>query len=243
MAETWTYYDLRDAFAEEGCPVCRLTLASVDRYFDGLNYEAAGDPGVRAKLRDSLGFCNEHAYRWLHVANVLATAQIYRDILSHLVAEIGDLRAPRRGLFTGVAARLPLAGPEGRDSGGAAMLAPSERCPACVVLDRTETMAVETLVRAIPEPGFAAAYRASAGLCLSHLRLALATARDQAAFDVLRDAAVGGWKAILDHLDEIIRRHDYRYTGEPAGDERGAAERALRQTVGTRGIRGRQGPP
>ena len=65
MDRSKTHYDLRDAFAGDGCPICALTEAAVDRYFATLNYEAAGDRGVRAHLRLTLGFCRPHAHQWL----------------------------------------------------------------------------------------------------------------------------------------------------------------------------------
>ena len=47
------YYNLRDAFAEEGCPICRLCSQAVDRYLDHLLYESVNDPGVRRNIRRS----------------------------------------------------------------------------------------------------------------------------------------------------------------------------------------------
>ena len=41
---------------------------------------------------------------------------------------------------------------------------------------------------------------------------------------------------LLDHLAEIIRKHDYRYQNEPAGPEVGGATRA---TAHHRGFHGR----
>ncbi len=103
---TQGYYDLRDAFRQEGCPVCRLTLAGVARYVGAINYESAADPGVRERLRASLGFCNAHAHQWLGAAHVLGTAQLYADLLARLAEELRALPVRRRGRLASVASRL-----------------------------------------------------------------------------------------------------------------------------------------
>lgn len=235
MDHTQTHYDLVDAFAEDGCPFCRLGLATVHRWMDAVDYESVGDPEVRQRLRAAQGFCHEHAHQWLGQAHVLGTAQIYRDVLSELTDALRVLPAPRQTFLAGVASLLA-PGPSQRGGAACAVLAPVGRCPACRVLDDTEAMLAETLVAGLAEAGFAAAYAASAGLCLPHLRLAVCRANDEAAFVALRDAAIAKQERLLAQLDEVIRRHDYRFVGEPWGEERGAATRAVQHVVGARGL-------
>ncbi len=61
MSRTMSYYDLRDALGQPGCPVCRLTARDADRYLDGLLWEHVNDPGVRVQVREAQGFCRDHA--------------------------------------------------------------------------------------------------------------------------------------------------------------------------------------
>ena len=234
---TQGYYDLRDAFRQEGCPVCRLTLAGVARYIGAVNYESVADPGVRERLRASLGFCNPHAHQWLGAAHVLGTAQLYADLLDRLAEELRALSFRRRGRLARVASRLtPGVEPVGRGDGGCAVAEPTARCPLCVVRDEAEDATVATLLGGLAEPAFAAAYAASAGLCLPHLRLALCRAPDAAAFGALREAAIAGEERRLGQLREVIRKHDYRFRGEPTGEETGAGERAVHHVVGAPGV-------
>src|SRR6187455_2433093 len=89
-------YELRDALAQPGCPICFLALRSVGRYLESLAYDRVNDVAVRAALHTARGFCNPHAYRWLREArNVLGTALIYRDVIRAAAAAL-PARAPRQ---------------------------------------------------------------------------------------------------------------------------------------------------
>jgi hypothetical protein len=67
MNRTMSFYDLRDALSEPGCPICRLKARAAERYLDGLLWESVNDPGVRAQVRRLLsiyeaseGLCLPH---------------------------------------------------------------------------------------------------------------------------------------------------------------------------------------
>ncbi|HEV2067498.1 MAG TPA: hypothetical protein VGR08_11750, partial [Thermomicrobiales bacterium] len=64
------------------------------------------------------------------------------------------------------------------------------------------------------------------------LRRALSQANGRGAFACLRDHALDRQDALLGHLNEIIRKHDYRHREEPSGEEKGAAIRAVRHVAG-----------
>ncbi len=233
MDRTTGYYDLIDAFAEEGCPVCRLGLAAVDRSIRAIDYESVGDPGIREHLRASLGFCNVHAHQWLSQAHVLGTASIYVDVLMRLTAELRALPFRPHPMLADVAALL---GPRARQSGDRRPLVPTRECLVCRVLADTEAILVRTLLATLPEPAFQDAYSDSSGLCLPHLRRAVGQAGDEVTFAMLRDATLVREERLLAELREIIRKHDYRFASEPAGAERGAAGRAVHHIAGAPGI-------
>ena len=230
MDRSKTHYDLRDAFSGDGCPVCVLAQTAVDRYFASLNYEAAGDRGVRAHLRQTLGFCQRHAHQWLAVSHVLATAVIYAEVLDQAR---NDLRALS---YRRSKPRLPslLRSRGSGDPDTATNMPPraSAPCPACVVHTDSDRMLLSTLLSGFTDSAFRDAFARSQGLCLPHLRPALAHSPDEATFTTLRNAALAQQETLLAHLQEVIRKHDYRFTEELAGDERGAGPRAIRHVVG-----------
>lgn len=233
MDRSKTHYDLRDAFAGDGCAICALTQSAVDRYFATLNYEAAGDRGVRAHLRQTLGFCQPHAHRWLTASHVLATAVIYAEVLDQARTDLRSLSYRRSG------PRLPslLRSRRNDESDAVTAMPPraSAPCPACVVHTDSEKMLLSTLLTGFTDTAFREAFARSPGLCLPHLRPALAQAPDEATFTALRAAALAHEETLLAHLREVIRKHDYRFTEELAGDERGAGPRAIRHVVGDAG--------
>jgi len=141
------FYDLLEALAEPGCPLCSLVARTRWRYLDNLAYENVNDPGVREKLRTSLGFCNRHAwYFMVRVRETFGAAIIYRDLL-HTIQH-----------------RAATAVPD-------AVIA-SRPCLACVVERQASGDVIHTLAEAIDEADLRAAYVASDGLCAPHFRMA-----------------------------------------------------------------------
>jgi len=224
-------FNLRDAFGEEGCPICRIALRNVQRLIESTNYDALGDPGIRAELTEATGYCTVHAQQWLSTAFVLGTATLYRDVLTRTIRELRRLTAQRP--FGG---RLisALGGSRGHadlaDAG-----APRRPCPACELLQESESALIRTLVDRLRDEDMRSAYEASEGLCVPHLRRALGASRDPAVFTCLRDRAIRTEETLLGHLNEIVRKHDYRNRQEPSGEEKGAAARTVIHVAGAAG--------
>ncbi len=230
MPRSRTYYELRDALGEEGCPICRLALKAVHDWLDSVAYEMVNDPGVRDRLRASRGFCNTHAYEWLSVRNLLGTAIIYEDVLKNVSGRLRELSYRRRDLLSSVSSLL------GGDEQSA--LPRDGRCPACEAQAEAERRAAATLAESLGEEEVLRAYTSSSGLCLQHLSLALSSAPSRESFDSLVRAVLSQQERLTSQLREIIRRHDYRFRDKPAGEERGATVRAIRHVVGEPGVRG-----
>lgn len=232
--ETHGNHDLFETFNEPGCPVCSLAQRAVSRYVSSTNYDSVGDPEIRQQFETSRAFCNLHAHQWLKEAFVLGTAQIYRDVLLVTYAELRRRTfhpaspGQRIGSFFG----RKRVEPDASDSFGE----PTEPCPACAILVETETRLVTTLLKGLGDAEFRDAYAASDGLCVPHLRSGLANAAHQDVFEALKTQAIHTQESLLAQLDETIRKHDYRFRHESAGDEAGSAARAVAHIAGARGI-------
>jgi hypothetical protein len=86
-----TYFELRDALGAPGCVVCRLSARSVRRYLEALAFESVNDLGLRAQLRGSRGFCNQHAWQMLEEAREpYGAGIIYRDVLNACISDPGS---------------------------------------------------------------------------------------------------------------------------------------------------------
>lgn len=224
-------YDLLDAFKQEGCPICSLTLHSVAHYMESMNYDSVGDQVFRSQLKEALGFCNTHAHQWLRTAFLLGTAEIYQDILRILVESLQKRTVHSDDLANRLGSLLHL-----EETGGdATIIHPTASCPACAHVARTESMLVKTLSEQLSDPSFRAVYEASSGLCIPHLRMAFAISPSETS-ETLRAHALHVEENMLAQLGEIIRKHDYRFRDEPVGDERGAAERAVQHVAGADNI-------
>ncbi len=235
MGRTSIHFDLLDAFKQEGCPACRLAPKSVSMYLDIVSYELVNDTGVREQIRAAHGFCNEHAYQWLQQRDALGTSIFYVEVLAELTSKLEGLRFHKRDLLSGVAS-LQNTGNGRTGEGGRRFdaLDSCADCPACCVLRKTESMVMETL----HDAGFKESYAASPGLCVPHLRLALRCAPDEEAFRTLIHIALRRHEILTVQMREVIRKYDYRFSGEPSGEEHGAATKAVRHVVGARGVRG-----
>jgi hypothetical protein len=91
--------------------------------------------------------------------------------------------------------------------------------------------AAKTLLKHLAEPEVAAGYVAAGGLCLPHLQAVLGQASEAAA-RTLAEWQATAYRRLRDELDELIRKHDYRFAGEPIGAEADSWQRAVAQIVG-----------
>jgi hypothetical protein len=236
--KAFSHFDIIDACALPGCPLCRLSESVEQRYLDAIVYECVNDPPTRELLSRSQGYCNAHAWRLTQASGgaALSVALVYRGLLNDLSAALADARYDRRGaLFKpDKDARRRVAADQAPRS-----LVPDLGCPACAQRDQMEALAARALVEALArhDRGMQAALAASAGLCLVHLRAALALAPNAAAFDWLCADARQHLTRLTAELAEYIRKNDYRFAGEAFGVEGDSWQRAVAALVGPRGLR------
>jgi hypothetical protein len=217
------YHEVLEALQAGGCAVCRLARRSSDSYLHALIYEGVTDVKLRETLRDARGLCYRHGWRLAGQRGaVLGTAIIYRDVINTLVKalEANANTAPR--LF-------------GRGQPGLSRaLAPSVDCPACVLERDAEERSVKILLNHLDDAAIAATYRQAGGLCLPHFQLAIGNG-SQTQGQTLAGWQAETWARLRDELDELIRKHDYRFRSEPVtANEADSWERALAAVVGAR---------
>jgi hypothetical protein len=240
MGKHTSYYELREALAEDGCPVCRLARRTVERFLDYLIYENVNNPGVREDIRQARGFCNLHAWQLRDVRGALGMAIIHRDVLETLMRQVEAAEYRQNSWQRGLnRVRTTLgSGPACEATTDlVADLTSQQACPACRVRDSTETMCVHTLLEYMDDAELGPALRRSAGLCLPHFRLALQQVPDEATFKTLVEIQLDAWKRLRDELSELIRKQDYRFRNEGLGAEGDSWIRAIAQISGMRGVR------
>lgn len=226
------YFELVDAQAMPGCPVCRLAYKATDRYLDSLLYEAVLDPDVRAKLKNAQGFCSQHAAMLRRrPGRALGVALIYRDIIRTMAERL------ERGEYRPSPSLLDrLLGREHGAAGAAESLGRGERCPACVIAEQSENTYLDLMLAHIADDTLYRAYAGGEGLCLAHLIGALGRTSDAEAFRRLVEPQVARYRAMLHDLDEFIRKHDHRFKGEKFGEEGDVWLRAMNAVLGGAGM-------
>lgn len=228
------YYNLRDAFAEEGCPICRLCSQAVDRYLDHLLYESVNDPGVRRNIRRSWGFCKEHAWQLQQKGDALGIAIIYQDVIATILRTLS--RAQKPGLhFPTHWLRRALPGAASEISHQLAKrFAPAGECPACLHRAEVEYAYLETLLQHHADPELISLWRASNGLCWPHFQQALQLVQDEATFHLLIDMELAHLSRLCSELREFIRHHDYHFVDQGFGSEGDSWIRAIAKVSGWR---------
>ncbi len=193
------------------CPACSTAELAATSYIRGVLADGINDPELRAQWRHEGGLCAQH-WQLLSRADspALPAAILARDLLERglRTSATGADNRPRTG-FAGLATR---SAPKGR------------ACPACAIAVKSEKLALGRLNRLrLPASGLG---DTRGFVCLAHL--------EQLRNEPLRQAVLERLEAMLDELDEFVRKSDYRFADEAKGDERDAWVRAIRVLSGPR---------
>lgn len=237
----FSYYDVLEACAKPGCPFCRLAEKTVNRYLGALMYEQVNDPGTRAVLHQSFGFCNEHAFRLPETGGGPASgiAIIYRDLLGRISDRLKEGRFVHRNRLSvqQMQETFDPDRPAAATMVAVRSLLPRAECPACLHRDEMIAIALQAMLESLAtDERMRAALKSSSGLCLPHLRRAFELTRDEATFGLLSAIAREQLDQLLRELDEFIRKCDYRFNQLGFGPERDSWRRALEWLVSARGV-------
>ena len=215
------YFTVLDALQqEEGCPFCALEDKSVRRYLGTVLGENVNDPGVRAKLVRSKGYCCRHSAILLEMDDSLGTAMLCQDQVKLVLDLLNRLEMKHRLL-----PRDELAGWKKR-----------EQCPACELQRQDRKRHVEAFVAGLGEDELRSAFEAGPGLCMPHFIDAWQATKDSQAHGCLVRVQRAKMSALLADLQELCRKFDYRFSHEPRGKEAGSWTRAVKMLAGAGGV-------
>jgi hypothetical protein len=240
MGKHTTYFELRDALAKDGCPVCRRAKETVASFLDSLIYEKVNDGGLREEIREARGFCNLHASQLRDHGGALGIAIIHRDVLETVMRRIQAAEYQADGSWLQSLKRVRpgerRAGASDANADLVRELAPQAQCPACRLRDEAEARNIEILLQYIDDPELGPALRGSDGLCLPHFRQALQVVGDKITFETLVESQLKAWGRLRDELVEFIRKQDFHFREEELGAEGTSWIRATEQISGMRGL-------
>ena len=209
----WILEELQRA---QGCALCNLEEAGLRRQLDGLLQESVNDPGIRAQLVRSRGYCREHARVLLGAGDGLGIAMLYSDQVK-LFAEFLDRTKQARLL---------------RRRDALASWALHAACPACQAQSADRARYVNVFLEGLGEEELRKAFESGPGLCVPHCLAALDSANDAQRRRWLLETQRAKAEGLLRELEEFCRKHDYRFASEGFGPEADAWRRAVAFMVG-----------
>lgn len=101
-------------------------------------------------------------------------------------------------------------------------LTPTGPCPVCDLQTKQEGYSLMVLLRVLFEDTWRGRVAKSEGLCLPHLREALDQGEPEAPLRWLLEDFRRRVGELREQIEEYLRKHDYRFSGEPYGPERDA---------------------
>jgi hypothetical protein len=225
-------FDLLDAFPQTDCPVCRLVERDVRQYIDGFFYESITVVERRAEIRSARGFCTTHSEILAGHSRTLGTAIIHHDVINDVLRSFpGENSEPSRG-----AAHTLRRVVTSLQQIVAETLRPKRECVLCSHELHQERIVLETLLAGLGEKDgdMRAAFAASGGICLPHLRTALEMRFDAGAQRALLDLQGDILRRLRADLALFIHKNNGSYAHDAIGDEAHAPARATRLVAGRR---------
>jgi hypothetical protein len=233
----FSYFDLLDACALQGCPVCRLETRVVRNYLDSMLYENVNDPGTQDALCRSRGLCREHAWLLTDIGSspALGIAILYRRVAREVDEELKQIQPASSTTSVRQRSKKPLgnriAAVAERIAG---RLKPRHSCPACAQRDKMIDFALRAMLEALGtgDERMRNALRESHGICRPHLMRAFLLARGETSVQSMQLLAREKLEQLIHDLDEFIRKNDYRFQDEGFGKEGDSWRRVLAWMTG-----------
>jgi hypothetical protein len=195
------YFAVLEALRESTiCFLCALEEKSLRRYMDSLLYERVNDPGVRADLKFSHGFCHHHAHLMAGMGNAFCAALLYQDHVS---------------AFEGVLGKHIQDGDKQLSADFVETWTSHAACPACRLQAGDRVRYIATLIDNLGHDDMRAAFETSAPLCIPHLGMALRETQGKAHYQLLFSVQHEAWTRLSGELEEFIRKQTTVFRRNP----------------------------
>lgn len=233
-----SFAELYEAMGREGCPLCFLSDRVSRRYIHVYCGDNVTDVDIRSRIRESNGFCNTHAHQLVSAQfNPLAVAFTYSDILRKIRRELQKTNPSNWKSFIPRTIRL-FSRKWLRNSGNNVVFSHTKSCPVCTEINNAETRYVSTLITHWQESLLQERFKSRSALCLPHLKMAIDAAVDPDLIALLLNVQIDYWDQLDSHLEEVIRKADYRFSKERlSDDERQALLDVIDVLSGVKGLR------
>lgn len=199
---------------------------------DGWEFEGFTDVEHRHQLIRSRGFCPLHTWQLAQRHNAFQLGVIYNEVLTDVLQELdaGGGDAPKRG---------PLWSRGWRKKSRPDEIRPAfEDCPFCQSRATAQERLISTLVQLLNAEEERSLLSRSTGLCLTHFAQARQFAEESYPETIphLLTCQRTCLQRVLDEVRELTRKHDYRFSAEPQGNEMLSWRRAAQLCAGNPGV-------
>jgi len=240
------YHDVTDALQHDQCPVCRLVDERVDRMIKVLLREGAGDGQLIGSYVRARGYCNAHAWRVKESGDPASQAVFYRALLEdhktalekYVVSRRRQDVPPKKKAFRSML-YAAMAGKDAAEDETSVYLnsfASEERCPICAATESCERRYVEAVVEYFEgDEEFRERYRNRGVLCHPHFRRLVQEHAARPSVPELLEIQLSRLELQIEHLREIERKANVRFSEEEGDAYLGGWIRAVRLDVGLPG--------
>jgi GTP-binding protein EngB required for normal cell division len=205
------------------CPICAAQNRAIFEFFAYWQYTLATSAAAQREFAAARGFCAAHTWQFQRIASPQGISEGYAPLIDAAAAALRDLVG---GPLDRAASRIE------------ALLAGEATCPACRMLRETEVGQVRDFIEALGAGEGRALYAQSDGLCLPHLRAALAGGTSAEVAEFLLRAQVGFLEEVAEDMRSYTLKRDAVRRGLLNDREEDAWRRAIVRLVGDRIARG-----
>jgi GTP-binding protein EngB required for normal cell division len=204
------------------CPICEGQSQAIFNFFAQWQYTLSQDVAAQHAFATARGFCYVHTWVFAQIASPQGISEGYAPLIDAAADELrAALEQSRQQATEHVGALLPKV----------------ETCAACRVLRESEQEQIRQLLSQLARTDEQIIYAHTPGLCLPHLRLALAAAPSREISEMLMRAQVQCLEELSEDMRSYTLKRDALRRGLLNDQEEKAWRRALVQLVGERNLR------
>ena len=204
LPPTSTYYELINACADPGCPICRVSAHAVKRYLKSIFNEFVNDRAIRDNLLKSLGFCGEHSQLLLNtrIADALGASIIYENIVKKMLRELPKQNKEKDLQNT---------------------VNRTKNCMACEQRNTVIDRSINEICNSLSDEKMQNALQDSDGLCFPHLLQVLESNQNTDDADFLLSVTKTKLEIRQTEMAELIRKNDHNFRSEEITKEEALA--------------------
>jgi hypothetical protein len=218
------YFRLMEAFEKNGCPVCRCMEEDAEKQIRNFLHENIHDPGLRSKLRESIGPCSWHVSFLKGILDSTPGISIlYADILDGLTEKLRNLR----GSVSNPSAWFRFLRKKGLYH---------KPCLFCRESFLLENRYLKTLLNFIENPEFQRAYSKSDGICVPHLKFLLQSHKNESSIKWMVRFMISKTEILKKELESFQGKNDWKNEKPCTTEEVNALTAVLKFTTGSPGI-------